>query len=70
MRTCTGRLARCAAWLLVSVVTGCATRVPHESAAAQRLADRDAIEDVLSRANLGFELSDPDAGARSKDAHL
>lgn len=31
-----------------------------ESGAAQRLTDREAIEHVLSRANIGFELSDPD----------
>lgn len=38
--------------------------------AAQRIADREAIEDVLSRANLGFELSDPDlfSGAFAEDA--
>ena len=38
---------------------------PAEYGAAQRLADREAIEDVLNRANSGFELSDPDlfAGA-------
>ncbi|MGC1456711.1 MAG: nuclear transport factor 2 family protein [Steroidobacteraceae bacterium] len=35
-----------------------------------RLTDRDAIEDTLSRANVGFELSDPDlfAGAFAPDA--
>jgi hypothetical protein len=34
-----------------------------------RFADREAIEEVLSRANLGFELSDPDlfAGAFAED---
>jgi hypothetical protein len=37
---------------------------------AQRLADREAIEQVLARANLGFELSDPDlfANAFAPDA--
>lgn len=41
-----------------------------DSAAAQRVADREAIEQVLSRANLGFELSDPDlfANAFATDA--
>lgn len=40
-----------------------------ESAAAQRLADREAIEEVLARTNLGFETSDPDlfAGAFAED---
>ena len=43
-------------------------QAPQE--AAQRLADREAIEEVLSRANLGFELSDPDlfANAFAEDA--
>jgi hypothetical protein len=39
---------------------GCAQRTSAENDAAQRIADREAIEDVLNRANLGFELSDPD----------
>lgn len=41
-----------------------------EEAAARRIADREAIEDVLNRANLGFELSDPDlfADAFAEDA--
>ena len=47
MRTCTGRLARCVAWFMAAAITGCATQLPHESGAAQRLADREAIEDVL-----------------------
>ena len=70
MRTCTGRLARFVAWCIAAAITGCATRVPHESGAAQRLADREAIEEVLGRANMGFELSDPDmfAGAFAEDA--
>lgn len=70
MRTCTGRLARCAAWVVAATITACATQVPHDSGAAQRLTDREAIEDVLGRANLGFELSDPDmfAGAFAEDA--
>ena len=39
-------------------------------AAARRIADREGIEDVLSRANLGFELSDPDlfSNAFAEDA--
>ena len=50
-------------WLLLA---GCAT----ESASARLIADRAAIEDVLARANLGFELSDPDefANAFAEDA--
>ncbi len=38
--------------------------------AAQRLSDREAIEHVLSKANIGFELSDPDmfANAFAEDA--
>lgn len=70
MRKCTVRLARCAAWFVAATMTGCAAQVAHESGAAQRLADREAIEDVLGRANLGFELSDPDmfADAFAEDA--
>ena len=43
--------------------------LPSRNAAA-RLSDREAIEQVLARANLGFELSDPDlfAGAFAEDA--
>jgi hypothetical protein len=38
--------------------------------AMSRITDREAIEDVLNRANLGFELSNPDlfAGAFAEDA--
>lgn len=41
-----------------------------DAAAAQRLADREAIEQVLARANIGFELSDPEmfADAFTEDA--
>ena len=54
-------------WLLLA---GCATTGTTESSAGQRLTDREAIEDVLARANLGFELSDPDsfANAFAEDA--
>jgi hypothetical protein len=41
-------------------LAGCATQAAAESSAGQRLTDREAIEEVLARANLGFELSDPD----------
>ena len=51
-------LAACWLWL-----AGCATT--GESAAGQRLSDREAIEDVLARANLGFELSDADLFANA-----
>jgi hypothetical protein len=56
-------LAAC--WLCLA---GCATT--GESLAGQRLADREAIEQVLASANLGFELSDPDrfANAFAPDA--
>ena len=49
---------------------GCARQPVAESAAARRIADREAIEDVLSLANVGFELSDPDrfASAFAEDA--
>jgi len=54
-----------AAWL-----AGCMPAANEDTAARQRLADREAIEQVLSRANLGFELSDPDlfANAFAPDA--
>jgi hypothetical protein len=53
----------------VFFASGCARQQPA-SAAAQRIADREAIEDVLNRANSGFELSDPDlfANAFAEDA--
>jgi hypothetical protein len=49
---------------------GCAGTPSSDTTAAQRIADRDAIEEVLSRANMGFELSDPDlfASAFAEDA--
>jgi len=48
----------------------CAEQPARESAAVRRVADREAIEDVLNNANLGFELSDPDlfANAFAEDA--
>jgi hypothetical protein len=54
-----------AAWL-----AACTPAANDDTAARQRLADREAIEQVLSRANLGFELSDPDlfADAFAPDA--
>jgi len=56
-----------AAVSFAAVLTGCnpAPAIDDNSASsitagAQRLADREAIEQVLARANIGFELSDPD----------
>jgi hypothetical protein len=48
---------------------GCVTG-PALQGGEPRLTDRDAIEDTLSRANVGFELSDPElfAGAFAQDA--
>jgi hypothetical protein len=56
--------------LAVATLAGCATPGADDLAAARRFADREAIEDVLSRANRGFELSDEDlfAGAFAEDA--
>ncbi len=55
---------------LVLFAVGCGQRTSVENAAAQRIADREAIEDALSRANLGFELGDADlfASAFAEDA--
>ena len=44
---------------------GCMSEPSAEALAAQRFADREAIEAVLSRANLGFELSNPDLFAEA-----
>jgi hypothetical protein len=51
------------------LASGCGQRAPSEDAAALRIADREAIEDAVNRANLGFELSDADlfAGAFAED---
>jgi len=38
----------------------CAQQTPEKDAAALRIEDREAIEDVVNRANLGFELGDAD----------
>jgi hypothetical protein len=47
-----------------------AQKAAAEDPAARRIADREGIEDVLSRANQGFELSDPDlfSNAFAEDA--
>jgi hypothetical protein len=44
----------------VLLAAGCGQRTSAEDPAALRIADREAIEDALNRANLGFELSDAD----------
>jgi hypothetical protein len=52
------------------LAASCVQRTSKEDSAAQRIADREAIEDALNRANLGFELGDADlfAGAFAEDA--
>ena len=54
----------------VLLAAGCAQMGPVADTASQRIADREAIEDALHRANLGFELSDADlfANAFAEDA--
>jgi hypothetical protein len=64
-------LAKAIGWISMLVMgTLCIQQAASADAAAQRFADREAIEDVLNRANLGFELSDPElfAGAFAEDA--
>ena len=53
---------------LALFAVGC--RQQTRGGTGQRVADREAIEDALNRANLGFELGDPDlfAGAFAEDA--
>jgi hypothetical protein len=60
----------CALPLVVATLTACTPERGGPDAELQRFADREAIEQVLARANLGFELSDPDlfAGAFAPDA--
>jgi hypothetical protein len=64
-----------ASWIarVLPLVVALAACTPERGAAdaePPRFADREAIEQVLARANLGFELSDPDlfAGAFAPDA--
>jgi hypothetical protein len=56
--------------VFVVLAASCVQRTSREDSAAQRIADREAIEDALNRANLGFELGDADllAGAFAEDA--
>ncbi len=68
-----GAVDRLAVTMLVCAFGTAACAPPDDreaDAAARRLADREAIEEVLSRANIGFELSDPDmfASAFAEDA--
>ena len=52
------------------LLTGCVSGPGTVADGEPRLADREAIEEVLSRANIGFELSDADlfASAFARDA--
>jgi hypothetical protein len=52
------------------LLAGCARPTSLELQTAQRIADTQAIEEVLARVNLGFELSDADlfANAFAEDA--
>ena len=55
--------------VFVLLAAGCSRQNATEDTATLRIADREAIEDTVNRANLGFELSDPDlfAGTFSED---
>jgi hypothetical protein len=55
---------------LVLFSAACGRQKAERISTGQRFADREIIEDVLNRANLGFELSDPDlfAGAFAENA--
>jgi len=56
--------------VFVLLAAGCGQQKASEDSAALRIADREAIEDTVNRANLGFELSDADlfAGAFAEGA--
>jgi hypothetical protein len=58
---------RCGAFWLACLLllAGCAHPSALELETAQRVADHQAIEEVLARANLGFELSDADMFANT-----
>lgn len=58
--------------LFVLITADCGQQKANEEATALRVADREAIEDAVNRANLGFELGDADlfAGAFAEDAVL
>jgi hypothetical protein len=55
--------------IFVLLAAGCGQQKTSEDSAARRISDREAIEDTVNRANLGFELSDADlfAGAFAED---
>lgn len=55
---------------VLALVSGCKPMPANDDISAQQFADRQAIEDVLYRANLGYEVSDPDlfANAYAEDA--
>ena len=55
---------------LMLIISGCTQQKADEDTTAMRISDREAIEDTVNRANLGFELSDADlfAGAFAEDA--
>lgn len=57
------------AYASVLLLTGCAAGPVSMQASEPRLADHEAIDEVLSRANIGFELGDADlfAGAFAVD---
>jgi hypothetical protein len=61
------KVVACTALLLLA---GCVSGPGTVGGGEPRLADREAIEEVLSRANIGFELSDADlfASAFARDA--
>jgi hypothetical protein len=56
--------------VLILITSGCGQQKTEEDATAMRISDREAIEDTVNRANLGFELGDADqfAGAFAEDA--
>ena len=64
-----GLRRQCAGGIVCALLFGCAGS-PRQAPAESRFADREAVEEVLNRANMGFELGDPDlfAGAFAADA--
>lgn len=70
MRTISSIAATVIALTTLAGILGCSPAPGDADGAARRLADREAIEAVLKRANTGFELSDADmfAGAFAEDA--
>lgn len=70
MNICGTGLLRLTVLGLSAVAAAACSRDAPDDAATARLADREAIEQVLASANLGFELSDPElfANAFTPDA--